>query len=212
MVLTASVASHLKARAFLYSELAKFARAGFGIDKACESIIGQKGSDRTAREICRAILNGTRSGKSMADALAESRYPVSNLEVAMVDAAERGGKLELGFRHLAEHFRQDAEARRRIRRALVYPLVLLHFALLVGIGITALLRTVGAGLTGGDSADWRNARPPSMPWSSGCPWPDRSAAPEAWPVSARSSTFTCCRDSGWTSPGAGRATPPRVDS
>jgi hypothetical protein len=53
MVFTPTVASTLKARGFLYSELAKFARAGFGIDKACESILGQSGSDRTAREICR---------------------------------------------------------------------------------------------------------------------------------------------------------------
>ena len=164
MVFTLSVASSLKSRAFLYSELAKFARAGFGIDKACESIIGQPGSDRTAREICGAILKGTREGKSMADSLADSRYPVSSLEVAMVDAAERGGKLETGFRHLAEHFRQDAEARRRIRRALIYPLFLLHFALLVGIGITALLQTVGAGLTGTGSGDWRDSVFPALIW------------------------------------------------
>lgn len=142
MVFTAPVASTLKARGFLYSELAKFSRAGFGIDKACQSILGQPGADRTAREICAAILAGFQAGKSLADSLKASRYPVSEIEVAMVDAAERGGKLEVGFRHLAEHFRQEHEARRRIRRALIYPIFVLHLALIAGIGITALLRMV----------------------------------------------------------------------
>lgn len=142
LVFTPTVASTLKARGFLYSELAKFARAGFGIDKACESILGQSGSDRTAREICRAILTGVRSGKTLAESLRDSRFPVSDLEVALIDAAERGGKLEIGFRHLADHFRQEDEASRRIRRAMIYPIFLLHFAIAVGIGITALLRHV----------------------------------------------------------------------
>ncbi len=164
LVFTLAVASDLKARAFLYSELAKFARAGFGMDKACESIIGQGGADRLARSLCQAMLEGVRGGSTLAEGLAASRYPVSDLEVALVDAAEKGGKLEIGFRHLAEHFRQEAEARRRIRRAMIYPVVLLHFALLVGIGITAIYQTLGANLTGRGSADWRDSVVPALIW------------------------------------------------
>ncbi|MCB1231613.1 MAG: type II secretion system F family protein [Verrucomicrobiae bacterium] len=164
MVFTPVVASDLKARAFLYSELAKFAGAGFGIDKACESIISQSGPDRVARSLCQAMLDGVRSGTSLAEGLARSSYPVSELEFSMVDAAEKGGQLEIGFRHLAEHFRQETEARRRIRRALVYPIVLLHFALLVGIGITTMFRTLGAGLTGKGSDNWRENLVPSLVW------------------------------------------------
>lgn len=136
------MAGDLKARGFLYSELAKFARAGFGIDKACESIIGQPGADGTARGICRGILEGLRAGRSIADSMRHGRHPVSDLEVAMVDAAERGGNPETAFQHLAQYFRQEEAARRRIRRAMIYPVFLLHFALVVGIGITALLRQV----------------------------------------------------------------------
>lgn len=165
MVLSACVASDLKSRAFLYAELSKFARAGFGIDKACESIIGQPGSDRTAREICRALLEGTRSGKSMAESLVGvDRYPISELEIAMIDAAERGGRLEVGFEHLAEYFRQENDARRRIRRAMIYPLVLLHFALVVGIGMTAVMRSLGSSLTGSGSFDWKASVGNSLIW------------------------------------------------
>lgn len=169
LVLSSGVASHLKSRAFLYAELSKFTQSGFGIDKACESIIDQPASDRTAREICRALLEGTRSGKSLAGSLAENRgYPISDLEIAMVDAAERGGRLELGFHHLAEHFRLEADARRRIRRALVYPLVLLHFALAVGIGMTTVMRNLGASLTGAGFAqgdfDWKASVLSNLAW------------------------------------------------
>lgn len=137
-----AVASNLKAKGFFYSELAKMVRAGFGIDRACAALRNQRGADPVAREICRAILEGLKSGKTVAEALRGSRLPVTELEVSLVDAAEKGGRLETGFRHLAEHFRQEAEARRRIRRAMVYPLFLFHFAFLVGVGITALLRQV----------------------------------------------------------------------
>ncbi len=164
MVFTAVVASDLKARAFFYSELAKFAKAGFGMDKACESIIGQSGSDRVARALSTGMLEGVRAGGTLAEGLSRSRYPVSELEVSLVDAAEKGGNLEVGFRNLAEHFRQESEARRRIRRALVYPVFLLHFALLVGIGITAMFQTLGAGLTGHGSGDWRDSVVPALGW------------------------------------------------
>lgn len=169
MVLSAIVAKDGKARAFLYAELAKFAHAGFGIDKACESILEQSRSDATAREICRAILEGTRAGKSMADSLAtEEQFPISDLEIAMLDAAERGGQLERGFRHLAEHFRQEEEARRRIRRALIYPLVVLHLALFVGIGMTTVMGALGASLSGwnggGESFDWKASLLTSLAW------------------------------------------------
>lgn len=158
------VASDLKARAFFYSELAKFAKAGFGMDKACESIIGQNGSDRVARALSAGMLKGVRRGGTLSDGLSMSRYPVSDLEVALVDAAEKGGNLEVGFRNLAEHFRQESVARRRIRRALIYPVGLLHFALLVGIGISAMFQTLGAGLTGEGSGDWRDSVVPALEW------------------------------------------------
>lgn len=161
---TPFVPSDLKARAFFYSELAKFAGADFGMDKACESIVAQSGSDRLARSLSQAMLDGVRSGKTLAEGLAGSRYPVSDLEVALVDAAERGGKLETGFRHLAEHFRQENEARRRMRRAMVYPLILLHFALVVGIGMSAMFQTLGASLTGEGSTDWKASVATGLIW------------------------------------------------
>lgn len=153
MVLNRPVSKSLKSRGFFYGEMAKFARAGFGIDKAAESILHQTGSDAVARGICRAILSGLSAGKSVADSLRTSAFPISDLEVAMIEAAEKGGQLDVGFRHLADYFRQEDQARRSVRRALVYPVFLLHFALAVGIGITALLRQVNPNASGSEGRE-----------------------------------------------------------
>lgn len=133
-----------KDRGRFYADLSKYTRAGIGIDKACESIKTQPGNSTARRSVCEIILNGLQAGHSVAGALRDARRgpKISEMEVSVIDAAERGGVLELGFQHLAEHYRQEDEARRRIRKALVYPVILLHFALLVGIGITALLENV----------------------------------------------------------------------
>lgn len=106
----------------------------------------QAGIGAAKRSLCQAILSGVRGGTSIAGSLRNrprnAAPPLSEMELTLIDSAEKGGVLEMGFDHLAEHFRQDFQAKRRIQRALIYPVLLLHFALLVGIGITALLAQV----------------------------------------------------------------------
>lgn len=117
-----------QAKSLIYSNLEKYARSGMGMEKACDSLLAQPRVGRTESEIYEGILTGLRQGKSIGQSLGDSSTSVTRLEEEVVIASEEGGKLEKGFGHLAEYFRRVDRTRRRIRKGLTYPIVLLHIA------------------------------------------------------------------------------------
>lgn len=130
-----------KAKALVYSNLEKYARSGMGMEKACESLLGQPRLPAATRRLYRDFLGGIRRGQSLADALASAGPIVSPLEREIVAAAESGGRLEQGFAHLAEYFRRLDRTRRRIVRGLAYPIVLVHLAIPVSTLAVTVFRS-----------------------------------------------------------------------
>jgi type IV pilus assembly protein PilC len=118
-----------RAKALVYANLEKYARSGMGMEKACQSLLVSPGIPAAERRVYEGLAAGLRGGKSIGDALGSVAGIVTPLEHEVVVAAESGGRLELGFRHLAEYFRRVDRARRRILKGLAYPLVLVHFAI-----------------------------------------------------------------------------------
>ncbi len=135
----------LASRAQLYRELANYTRSAFGIEKACESILDRSNNRRLPaahRAFCESILDGVRNGnRSIAASLDSCPAPISDLEKSIIDAGERGGLLERSFAHLAEHFDRVAEARGRIVKSLIYPVILFHVGALFAIAGSAVVST-----------------------------------------------------------------------
>lgn len=118
------------AKSHIFGNLAKYVRSGMGIEKACESLLSQPGVPAGERKIYESIENGVRSGQSIADAMSASSK-IDRLDFEMLDASERGGRLDEGLNHLADYYRRVARTRKRIRKGLTYPIFLFHFALIV---------------------------------------------------------------------------------
>jgi len=135
----------LTSRAQLYRELANYTRSAFGIEKACESILDRSNNRRLPaahRAFCESILDGVREGnQSIAASLDACAAPISDLEKSIIDAGERGGLLERSFAHLAEHFDRVGEARARILKSLIYPVILFHVGALFAIAGSAVVST-----------------------------------------------------------------------
>jgi type II secretory pathway component PulF len=148
----------LASRAQLYHEFANYTRSSFGIGKACEAILERKRGrlPKPHRAFCESILRGVENGKSIAASLDDCPASISDLEKSILDAGERGGLLERAFHHLADHFERIADARRRILRSLVYPIVLFHVGAVFGIGGTALMTMVRPDAQVADA--WSTAR------------------------------------------------------
>lgn len=118
-----------QAKQRIYSNLEKYARSGMGMEKACQSLLGQPRIRPVERRIYTGLLEGIQQGKSIAQALGDSSPVITPLEEEIISAAETGGMLEKGFGHLSEYFRRLHVTRGRILRGLAYPVILLHIAI-----------------------------------------------------------------------------------
>lgn len=118
-----------QAKRRIYSNLEKYARSGMGMEKACQSLLGQPRMRSVETRIYSGLLSGIQQGKSIGSALGGSSPVITPLEEEIIIASEEGGMLERGFAHLSEYFRRLHLTRRRILKGLTYPIILLHIAI-----------------------------------------------------------------------------------
>jgi general secretion pathway protein F len=121
------MAGHAVQKHFLYLELAKFLRAGIGIQKAVQALL--KGRIPVfQREVLHAIEGGLSHGQSVS-AIFEGLAPgISALEAVLIDAGEKSGSLGAAMEHLGEYFGMVAALQKEVFRGLIYPAVLVHLA------------------------------------------------------------------------------------
>ncbi len=127
-----------KVKSLVYANLEKYARSGIGMEKACESMLSQPGVGLAERKIYLGMLDGIKQGWSIGRAMGNTEGVVSEMEEEIVTASEAGGMLERGFAHLAEYYRRVDRTRRKVRKGLAYPLVLIHAA----IPLTIFMRAI----------------------------------------------------------------------
>ena len=121
------MAGHADQKHFLYLELAKFLRAGIGIQKAVEALL--KGRiPKFQREVLLAIESGLSRGQSVSAVFNGLGPRISALEAVLIDAGEKSGTLGAAMEHLGEYFRMVADLQKRVFRGLIYPAVLVHLA------------------------------------------------------------------------------------
>lgn len=122
-----------------YSEIAKLLEAGFDIRKAAAVL-----RDTRLPPAQAALLNnldhGLAAGQSITAAFASDARNVTGLERCIIGAGERGGKLAPAFQHLADYFGMLAAARRDVVMGMIYPLIVLHLGILIGIVPGALMK------------------------------------------------------------------------
>jgi len=123
------MAFNAPSKALLYNEFAKLLKAGFGIDKAADTVLSGKPPPEH-REFSEVLNRGLGEGKSIAGAVADVALPVSEVEKRLIAAGEKGGRLEAAFAHLAGYFQSVDQTARQVRSGLVYPLVLVHLAVI----------------------------------------------------------------------------------
>ena len=117
-------------RAELYRQLAQLTLAGLPIIKSLEQLerhppsYGFRGPIRSMREEITA-------GSTFSEAFETSGKWVSPFDLALIDAGERSGRLDVAFRTLADLYAERARMAKQMLSDLAYPVFLLHFAVLV---------------------------------------------------------------------------------
>jgi type II secretory pathway component PulF len=95
--------------------------------------------DGKFRRIVINVKDGVKAGESFANQL--SKYPkvFSNVYTQLVRAGEASGKLDIILLRLSEELERSEETRKRVKKAMAYPMFLLSFAVLIVIGLLTML-------------------------------------------------------------------------
>jgi type II secretory pathway component PulF len=123
-------------------ELANFTRllssllaAGVPLSRALV-ILGKEAASPAARVKWKEIHDRVVDGLSLADAMAKSPETFPRVYVAMVEAGEAGGFLDVVLAQIAEFQSREKELKAKVMTAMLYPCILLVLALVV---LTVLL-------------------------------------------------------------------------
>ncbi|MGI9244099.1 MAG: type II secretion system F family protein [Verrucomicrobiales bacterium] len=120
-------------KSLLYHELSKLSASGFPLPEAIDTVADTHPPEATM-EVLLGVKAGLAEGKSIGEAFASAADgSLSDLEESIIAASERGGVLADGFEHLSEYYQMRATTAAAIRRKMVYPLVLLHFAIFIPV-------------------------------------------------------------------------------
>jgi type II secretory pathway component PulF len=110
-------------------QMAVLLRASVPLLQAMELLIEQ--FDGSFRRVLINIKDGIKGGESLAKEL--EKYPkiFSNVYVQLVKAGEATGKLDLILERLVSYLERTAETKKRIKKAMTYPVAMISFSLIV---------------------------------------------------------------------------------
>ena len=117
-----------RALAAFYDQLASMLRAGLTLVRALDSLSEHAGSGGIRRRIP-AMIQHISDGGDAAGAFALFPQLFDPIHVAIIRAAEQGGQLDETLKALSEACERRAGLTRTFITAVLYPVLLLHFAL-----------------------------------------------------------------------------------
>ncbi|WP_028537156.1 type II secretion system inner membrane protein GspF [Paludibacterium yongneupense] len=118
----------------LTRQLATLVSAGLPLERALAAVTEQSEQART-RQVLAALRDDILAGKSFAQALAGMPRVFGALYLALVEAGERSGHLDLVLARLADYLEYSQATRQKVLLALAYPAVVSLVALLVVSGL-----------------------------------------------------------------------------
>ncbi|HEY2770044.1 MAG TPA: type II secretion system F family protein [Solirubrobacteraceae bacterium] len=91
------------------------------------------------KDSLQAVRQDVEAGLLLSDALERHPKAFSSLYVSMVRAGETGGVLEESLMRTADQLEKDASLRRQVRGAMIYPTLVISFAVIVMLALVAFL-------------------------------------------------------------------------
>jgi len=109
-------------------------------------VLEEQTENKFLRETIVAVRKDVEAGLSLSDAMARHPKVFSPLFVAMTQAGEAGGVLEDSLLRVADQLEKDASLRRQIKSAMIYPALVITFAIGVMLALVAFLVPVFEGV------------------------------------------------------------------
>jgi type IV pilus assembly protein PilC len=109
-------------------------------------VLEEQTESKFLKETIVAVRKDVEAGLSLSDAMSRHPKVFSPLFVAMTQAGETGGVLEGSLMRVADQLQKDAALRRQIKSAMVYPIMVIIFAVAVMMALVAFLVPVFVGV------------------------------------------------------------------
>jgi type IV pilus assembly protein PilC len=109
-------------------------------------VLEEQTEDKFLKETIVAVRKDVEAGLSLSDSMARHPKVFNPLFVAMTQAGEMGGVLEDALQRVADQLQKDAALRRQIKSAMVYPCLVVFFAVGVMMALVAFLVPVFEGV------------------------------------------------------------------
>jgi type IV pilus assembly protein PilC len=138
---------HVKAGdlAVFSRQLSTMISSGMSILRALY-VLEEQTESKFLKETIVAVRKDVEAGLSLSDAMSRHPKVFNPLFVAMTQAGETGGVLESALLRVANQLEKDASLRRQIRSAMVYPTLVIIFAVGVMMALVAFLVPVFVGV------------------------------------------------------------------
>jgi type IV pilus assembly protein PilC len=109
-------------------------------------VLEEQTEGKFLKETIVAVRKDVEAGLSLSDSMSRHPKVFSDLFVAMTQAGETGGVLEGSLLRVADQLQKDAALRRQIKAAMVYPTMVIIFAVAVMMALVAFLVPVFVGV------------------------------------------------------------------
>ncbi len=109
-------------------------------------VLEEQTESKFLKETIVAVRKDVEAGLSLSDSMERHPKVFSQLFVAMTKAGETGGVLEDSLMRVADQLQKDAALRRQIKSAMVYPALVIFFAVGVMMALVAFLVPVFEGV------------------------------------------------------------------
>src|ERR687885_555575 len=119
-------------------QLSTMVSSGMSLLRALYVLEEQTKSDKL-REALTEIRKDVEAGISLSDAMSKHPDIFNDLYIAMVEAGELGGILESTLQRVADQLEKDDSLRRQVKSAMMYPILIGGFALLVLLALVTFL-------------------------------------------------------------------------
>ena len=113
----------LKEVADVARQLAVMIGAGLPLSQ-CLAVMAAQVENKNLQTVLRSVSHSVESGSTLADSLTKHRNVFGDLFIHMVEAGELGGVLDIILRRLATYLEKTVALRRKIKGAMMYPLVI----------------------------------------------------------------------------------------
>jgi len=109
-------------------------RTGLAIEDALK-VMADQANDEKLKEAYEEILLDVRSGMTLADGMRKHEDVFSPIIISIINIGEQGATLEKNLLFLADYLKKNYELQRKVKGALVYPMIVLGITVLEMTGV-----------------------------------------------------------------------------